>query len=341
LKTITAARAAAALLAAVCVGLLARTDNALAQQPTAGAPPPLADTPAAAAHRAAAARAAGSQWKSEYGFYCEPGEQHRMKFPDEPIEPQWIFDDVAVIGDRSTAVFVLKTSAGVMLIDSGYSDKVEALLLPSLAKLSIDPASVRTIVITHGHPDHYGGAPYFQEHFGTRIVASAADWPLITSEHTAPPQERPQAWMVAKGPTRDLVIGDGEEIVLGDMHVRAFLIPGHTPGSLGLIFPVKDAGRTRMAAIFGGTILSESHSDNEVLNQYVQSLAHFSEATRKAKADVELQNHPVFDDMWMKAKTLSERRAGAPNPFVVGTREYQNFLSVMSQCTQALMAQRR
>ncbi len=331
----------AALLAAVCVGLLAQTGNALAPQPPAGPPPALPDTPEAAAHRAAAEKAAGSQWKSEYGFYCEPGPQHRMKFPDEPIEPQWIFENVALIGDRSSVIFVLKTSAGIMLIDSGYSDKVEQLLLPSLAKLSINPASVKTLVITHGHPDHYGGAAYFQEHFGTRVVASAADWDLITAEHTVPPQERPQAWMVAKGPSRDMVIGDGEQIVLGDMRVRAFLIPGHTPGSLGFIFPVKDADHTRIAAIFGGSILSESHSDNEVLSQYVQSLAHFSEVTRAAKVDVELQNHPVFDETWTKAKTLSERKAGEPNPFVVGTDEYQNFLTVMSQCTQALMGQRR
>ncbi len=363
-------RAGTAVAAAACA-LIAALGTAVAQQPPpaggpgapntgmpaggvpaggpgaagpAGALPPeppapaFPDNPTAMAHRAAALQAAGTRWKSTYDFYCVPG-PHPSKMHDVLVEPQWIFDDVGLIGDRSTAMFVLKTSAGVMLIDTGFSDTVESTLLPQLAKLGVDPASVKTIIVSHGHPDHFGGAPYFQMHYGTHIVASEADWDMITKPPAMLPPH-PEPWMTATGPSKDVVVGEGGEVVLGNMHVKTFLVPGHTPGSLGLIFPVKDHGKTRMAAIFGGAILAEARTKPEFLKQFVQSLAHFGDVTRQDKVDVELQNHPAFDDTWVKAQALRERKPGAPNPFVVGQKDYQNFLTVISECTQGLVAQR-
>ena len=341
-------RAQSALLVATCfvmlnVACLAQTGPPAGPPAGPGGEPPPApvfkDTPAAAEHRALAKRAAGTRWQSAYDFYCGTG-LHPSKFPDETVEPQWLFDNLAILGDRSTVEFILKTSDGFLMIDSGIASSVETVLLPGLAKLGIDPASIKAIVISHGHPDHFGGATYFQAHYGTKIVASDADWTLITSPPTMLPPH-PEPWMVAKGPTRDAVVADGGEVVVGDLHLKAFLIPGHTPGSLGFIFPVKDAGRVHMAAIFGGAILAESRTPVPSLAQFVQSLASFADATRLAKVDVELQNHPAFDDTWVKTQELKERKPGRPNPFVVGTQGYQEFLTVISQCTQAMVAQRQ
>ncbi len=33
----------------------------------------------------------------------------------------------------------------------------------------------------HGHVDHFGGAPYLQEHYGTHIYLSQTDWNLISA----------------------------------------------------------------------------------------------------------------------------------------------------------------
>jgi metallo-beta-lactamase class B len=323
--------------------------------PPPGAPPPGApgsggsmpnfatpagpDTPMAAAHRAAAKQAAGTRWESAYGFLCTKSPRPSMA-DDATIKPQWIFDNVAIIGDRSTVMYVLKTSGGIMLIDSGFSSKLDSVLLPSLSQLGIEPAEVKYILIAHGHPDHFGGAPYFQTHYGTRVVASAADWDVMSRPPAILPPN-PLPWMLAAAPKRDIVVGDGEEIVLGDTHVKAYLIPGHTPGSLGFIFPVKDKGRTRTAGFFGGTILDPRLISTDGLQQYVKSLAHFADVSHERKVDVELQNHPVFDDMWMKTDALAARKAGETNPFVVGAPAYQSFLKVMSECIQATIALRQ
>ena len=39
----------------------------------------------------------------------------------------------------------------------------DAILLPNMKKLGLDPAKVKYILITHGHgPDHVGGVQVFQ-----------------------------------------------------------------------------------------------------------------------------------------------------------------------------------
>jgi metallo-beta-lactamase class B len=290
-------------------------------------------------HRELAKIAAGTRWSDAYRYSCTAVGHNFNDVADEWVEPQSLFDGVSIVGDRGTAIVVIKTSAGTLLIDSGYSTKTESRLLPALASLGIDPADVKYILLTHGHSDHFGGAAYFQSHYGTRIVASAEDWELM--KHPAPPPGAAiEAWMLAPPPHPDMIVADGGEIVLGKLHVLSFLIPGHTPGALGYVFPVNVAGRTHTAAIFGGTILGMGRISNDGLRQYIASLQHFAQVTRRHHVDVELQNHPLFDDTWVKAAALAARKPGAANPFVVGESGYQNFLTVISECTQATLADR-
>jgi len=54
------------------------------------------------------------------------------------------------------------TSAGIVLIDAGYADQLESVLLPGMKKLGLDPSQVRYVILGHGHGDHFGGALYFQ-----------------------------------------------------------------------------------------------------------------------------------------------------------------------------------
>jgi metallo-beta-lactamase class B len=302
----------------------------------AQAPEPKPDSPAIQAIVARAKAAAGPMWAEEAHFFCEAPRANSPN--DPPIEPAKIFDNVAVIGNSGTVAYVITTSAGLVMIDALGANQVESVLLPGFKALGLDPGQVKAIIVGHGHADHFGGAAYMQEHFGSKVYISAADWTLM--ENPPPARGGRQGGPAAPLPKHDQLIVDGQPIVIGDLKVLPVAIPGHTPGSMGFIFPVKDNGKTRMAALYGGTVLTPGIISDEGLQTYLQSVARFKDATRKAKVEVEIQNHPLMDPIQAKLDRLRARTKGQPNPFVVGEKGYQAFLDVMSICTEANIARR-
>jgi metallo-beta-lactamase class B len=209
-------------------------------------------------------------------------------------------------------------------------------VIAGLKKLGLDPVNVKYILLGHGHADHFGGAQFFQEHFGTKVSTTAADWDLIDPPN--PPAG--QANSSQSRPKRDMVIAESQPIKLGDVTVTPIAIPGHTPGSLAFIFPGKDGGRTQMAGLFGGTILTVDRITTPGLKQYVQSIDHYLDSAKRLKVDVELQNHPLFDMTPERLARLRTRKAGEAHPFTSGTARYVTFWSVVSECIQAEIARR-
>jgi metallo-beta-lactamase class B len=308
------------------------------QQPAAAPAKP--DSEAVKALIEKAKKAGGPMWASEEHFFCEAPRANSPN--DPPIEPTRIFDNVYVIGNQGTMATVIRTSAGLVMIDSLPADQTETQILPGFQKLGLDPAQVKIVVVGHGHADHFGGTPYFQEHYGSKIYISAADWDVM--EH--PPAGRGGDKGGKKGPgpvlpKHDQVITEGQPIVLGDFKITPVAVPGHTPGSMGFIFPVKDNGKTYMAAMYAGTVLTPGIVSDEGLATYLKSVAHFKEETKKAKVEVELQNHPLMDPIQVKLDKLKTRKKGEPNPFVVGQQNYQKFVDVMSACTEVNIARRK
>jgi len=272
---------------------------------------------------------AGSDWSETFDFFCAMNPT-RANRPDDPvIEPAKVLDNLYVIGRTSTAVWAITTSAGIVLIDAGYGDQLESVLLPGMKKLGLDPAQVKYVIVGHGHADHFGGAAYFQQR-GARVVVAGPDWDLIEKSPAGPVQP----------PKRDVVAVEGQPITIGDVAFTPVMIPGHTPGSMGLVFPVKDGRTTRIAGIFGGSILTPGRLTNDGMKQYIESVNHWAEVTKRMKVDVEIQNHPMYDNFLTKLDRLKQRKPGQPNPFVVGADSYQHFLGVMSGCTTVQLMRR-
>jgi metallo-beta-lactamase class B len=304
-----------------------------AQAPTTA---PTVDSLAATALVDRARAAAGTEWTEAVEFFC--GDSGRPNRADDPeLVPTRVFDNLYALGRTSTVVWALTTPAGILLIDAGYPDQLETVLLPQMRAAGLDPNDVRYVLVGHGHADHFGGASYFQQR-GARIALSAADWDLIENPPPAPAGAPPAAGLPP--PRRAIVVADGEPISFGGIEITPVLIPGHTPGALGFVFRVRDGDRTHTAALFGGSILLASRIPDDGLRQYVQSLERFGAVTRRLGVDVEIQNHPLYDGFAAKLERLAARRAGDAHPFVVGQDAYQRFLTVMAECANAQLARR-
>jgi hypothetical protein len=80
--------------------------------------------------------------------------------------------------------------------------------------------------------------------------------------------------------------------------------------------------------------------NDQAMQTYIASVAHFRKATLDAGVDAWLQNHPLmvpFED-WLTR--LSSRGRNDANPFLVGRSEYQRFLDVMEGCSRIALARR-
>jgi metallo-beta-lactamase class B len=240
-------------------------------------------------------------------------------------EPQQVFDNLYFLGTQFHTSWALKTSAGIILIDTLYNYATIPEIVDGLKAMHLNPADVKYVLITHGHSDHDEGARYFQEKYGARVMLGAGDWDLIA--------RRP---MPGGTPTRDLVAEDGGHITLGDTTVNVTLTPGHTPGSYGLTFQVKDRGAPVTVAYASGTAML---ARADFFPQFIASQRKMAAAAAAAGATVLLSNHTAFDNAWTKARLAAARPKGQPNPFVVGADGVANYFTVLTECALAAQSQ--
>jgi len=220
------------------------------------------------------------------------------------------------------------TSAGIIVIDPLFEYSVEDEVVNGLTKLGLNPRDIKYVLVSHGHRDHVGGARLLQERYGARVIMSAADWDLVLESRDT-----------YQKPKRDMVATDGQQLTLGDTSITMYLTPGHTPGTISIVVPVKDQGRSHLAAQWGGTgfnfTTTPDHPKHYWYETYARSAARFSDVVAKAGADVQIANHPNQDGAAAKLAALAKRKPGDPHPFVVGNGTIQRYLTMVRECALA------
>lgn len=297
---------------------------------------------AVAAHKAAAATAAGQDFAALKTSSCgesvrQPAAptagQPRPAVPATPpierwhAEPVKVFDNFYFIGTREHGAWAVTTSEGLIVIDALYDYAVIDEVEGGLKKLGLDPAQMKYLIITHGHGDHHGGTKYLQDKYRPRVVMGPKDWELVARDTRSP------------RPTKDMDATDGQKITLGDTTVTIYITPGHTPSTLSLLVPVKDNGVPHMAVEWGGTALS-AQSTPENVQAYINSAARFRKIAEDAKADVIFTNHTSFDGTRAKLAAVQSRQPGQPHPFVIGPSAVGRYLTVVEECSKALLSGR-
>jgi metallo-beta-lactamase class B len=247
-----------------------------------------------------------------------------------------VLDELYFVGENAVSAWVLDTGDGLVLFDALYAPgDMGKILEPGMRKLGLDPAKIRYLIITHSHGDHFGGARYLKERYGTRIMASPADWAEMAKQAANPRPDMPAEW--AKNvPDHDIDIADGQVFTLGKVKLTFFLTPGHTPGTISTVFAAHDKGVPHTVGFFGGLGTPDTA---EGKRQIIASLEAFKPVVRKYGIDVQITNHPTQDQSIPKLEELNLRRASDPNPYVIGSDRYIRYLSLQQECTRFAAAQ--
>ncbi len=154
------------------------------------------------------------------------------------------------------------------LIDPGLTRYVPQ-LLEQMRLDGIEPDDIRYIVNTHSHPDHFEGSSFFAGS-GAKIALHQKEIEFLNGPgvqlYSLFGMPRPRIHI-------DLPL-DGEELVLGGETFQVLLLPGHSPGSIGLYSPER-------RIVFCGDVIFEQNvgrtdfpgGDGSLLKKSIRSLA--------------------------------------------------------------------
>jgi metallo-beta-lactamase class B len=239
------------------------------------------------------------------------------------MAPKKAFDDVYWMGTEGVSAWLLTSSEGYILYDTANVHDAEDVLIGGMKKLSLDPAKVKYVIVSHGHRGESGGAYLFQSRYGAHIVT--ADWDLIEGSVYGYPTGKPK---------RDVVATDGMKITLGDRTVTLYLTPGHTPGTISGIFQVHDHGKPLTVVYSGGT---EFNFPNDVahFDQHLASERKLAALAAKAGATIIINNQSQFNGAADKLRLLADRQAGERHPLDVGTEAVARYFRIEDECAQA------
>jgi metallo-beta-lactamase class B len=281
-------------------------------------------------HMAVAKQAAGMDFKGTLGALCLPSlpPAPPAGIPDRAswyAAPYKVFDDLYFIGTRDRSSWALKTSGGLIVIDTLFNYAAKAEIVDGLTRLGLDPATIKYVILSHGHNDHDQGARLLQDLYGAHVILSPQDWDAIANGPDMPGGK----------PRRDMLAQDGQKLVLGDTVVTLIATPGHTPGTFSLLFPVHDHGRPLMVAYAGGTLTGKFGANAALYDMFIASQHKMGIAAARAGATIVMSNHSEFDGAYTKVRLLAGRQPGEAHPYEVGADGVQRYFKVLEECATA------
>jgi hydroxyacylglutathione hydrolase len=136
--------------------------------------------------------------------------------------------EIVVVGALDTNCYLVYDgeSRECAIVDPGAEP---AKIIAAVADLELKPVM---ILNTHGHLDHTGANSDIKAKYRVPLSIHAADAPMLEA---ASDIEKSLMLDAHHSPPPDRLFAEGVEVLVGGVALRVLHLPGHTPGSVGLL----------------------------------------------------------------------------------------------------------
>ena len=152
--------------------------------------------------------------------------------------------DLALGPGGTVAVFLTRGDDGWTLIDTGLENQVETVMQAALTCTRGEKPA--RLVLTHGHPDHAGGALKIRAEWRLKVAAGRHEIPYLTEPvfYRKIPAHTP-LYYLATLLGQPAMLGRGVDLPLDEKQMIAgmtvYHVPGHAPGMIALLHPADRA----------------------------------------------------------------------------------------------------
>lgn len=249
----------------------------------------------------------------------------------QKIKPYKVFDNVYFVGIRWVSSWLIKTSAGLVLIDTLHEPFVDR-LFENIDSLRFKPEEIKWVLMTHGHFDHVGGCYRAADYFkNAHFVMSQRGWDeAIVSARQS--QGKPGEWKMLE--RIDQVVKDGDVVKCGANSFLVLETPGHTWGTVSYAYDAIWNNKRYRAITIGGQGLNAIESSAQV-KAYIDSMKRLAES--RLNISVDLTAHPFTTGLTERIPQIEALRSGEDHP-LIQRPEYLKRLARLQKNAEKLLS---
>jgi len=245
-----------------------------------------------------------------------------------------MFGNLYFVGSTAVSVHIIETEAGLVMIDTGYPDMYDQILV-SMQELNLDPKKIRAIIHTHGHIDHFGCTVKLKALSGAKTYIGRPDNDIANGKLDL-------SWAKEIGIDgfetfdADVLVDDGDVLTFGKTKIRCVFTPGHTDGVISLFVNIEEGDESIIAAMHGG--IGTNSMTKDFLDEYGLSydcrdtFRKGLHALKSEHVDLVMGNHPGQNDTEGKLQKVLN------NEPIVDPTEWQRFLIMAENNLDAMLA---
>lgn len=207
-----------------------------------------------------------------------------------PYQPFRIAGNLYYVGTYDLACYLITTSEGLILINTGLANSVE-MINKNIETLGFKPADIRILLTTQAHNDHMSGMAAIQRLTGARMMVDRGDSSVVAdggrSDYALGNDYYYEPVKI------DRILNNRDTIKLGDASLLMLHHPGHTRGSCSFLFDVRDEQRSYRVLIANmpTIVTSKKFSEIPAYPGIAKDYAYTLREMKKLSFDIWLASH--------------------------------------------------